>query len=358
MSGTIFQPPVDLYVGMRKGTTWGTAVDCDLASARLPILSENIVANITRYNNLSFHGDPIQRKARQGRLGPFSGPLRMPFDIDNCFLPLAQFFGTCSTPVQQGGSSAYTSTLSINNSVKGIFSTIALDKEIDLEEIDSAKIHKIEIEGTADEGVIITFHVIGRYRGWDSSVDWPAVTVALPGSNLTFKKSDPLPFFVFNAAADMKIQLNNATSGALSDSDLIYPSSWRITMERPMKIWVDSSSSPYIAEPVDNGFMMVEGSFTLPLFQATTYMENLQTNTLKKMAILLKSDTIASSYRYEFNLYIPALEITEAPDNATGEETVEHPISWVAKRPDSTPTGMAQAIPYATVQNTHSATPL
>lgn len=351
MSGDIFQPVYDLYIGCVKGTTWGTAVDCDVASRRIPALSENLVMGMEPYANKSLMNSIFERADRQGKVGPVTGGIRSHLDVDNLALPLALIFGTQSAPAQQSGTAGYLSTLTWSNNVKGLFATIALERGIDLEEIASFKFQGMNIEANAGEGVVIDMTGTGDYRGWEGSTPWPATTVGLPGSNLSFKAVDPLPFFMFHAD-DFKIQINTASGGGLSDSDRVYPDTFNLSAQRTMRIpW---TRPPYIGEPIDNGFSIWTGSFNLPLYQSITLQEAYQSRTVMKMAILMRGPLISGSVYYGLNIYLPAVQITEAPANASGEETVQHPISFRAIEGTATPTGMAQAKPYATILNKYT----
>lgn len=357
MSNGIFQPTTDLYVGMKLGATWGTAVDCDVAARRLPIFSESIVPGLTRVPNPAFHGYALQRKSRQGRVGPFTGPLVMPFDIDNCMLPMALFWGTCSAPVQVAATAAYTMTMSLNSNPSN-FATLAMEQSIDLEEFDSCIVDAFTLSSANDQTWTFSPNIIARYLGWDGSTPYPAVTVALPGSSLTFKKSDPLPQFEWNSGANNKFRMNAVGGAALDDTNLIYPQDFSITLTRTKRITSTGLNAPYIDLPRDNGFVTVSGSFTLPYYTAIALREAQLANTLYKMSVLLKSDVIASANQYEFNLFLPCIEIDTADVNANSEETAMHPITFTSKIPDTLPTGMAEMTPYCTTQSTWSASPL
>lgn len=350
----IFQPSKDLIVSMKVSSVWGTAVNCDAATCRLAVDKESFKFNPKPYVQNTLLGEALQRQDKVGGRG-VTGSLILPFDFTNCIKPVALFFGTHSVPVQLSGA-AYSATISINKNIEGIMATLAMAKNIDLEEYDSIKPESLELSGASDGAWMLTASYVGRERKWAGSADYASTTAALTGTT-TFKDTT-LPLAIWNLAANNVFRMNVQSAAALDSTMKFHPQDFKISFKRPLKIFTTSLNAPCVDEPRDNGHMQVEGSFTLPLFQAIALFEAAQSKTNYKMDITLQGDLITGAYYQKFVLSLPQVQFVSPTNNADGPETVGVKVDFKCTAATANPNGMSQAVPYIETQNIWAASPI
>lgn len=347
-------PPVDVVAALIKGVTWGTPVDADVTTKRIPIQTESIEEQVVRAPDMGYAGVASQRYEIPGTIAA-AGSIEGFLDFDNWDLATALVFGTAGAPVQVGGTAAYTNTYNLIARAYGLFGSLAIEKNVDLVEYGSVKIFGMHIRGQAGQPWRVSYDLMADKKLFDTSSSYGATADVL--TTTTYQKSPP-PLAVWNTAANNVFRLNLNSGGALASGDNIYPESFELNIVRSMRSIFTSRNVPYQDEPADNGFIEIGGSFTLPLYEAITYEEYHLAGTRLKMSIALLGDIIAAANAYQFTINIPQLQITSAPTRISGPETVQHPISFRASVAASNPTGMSDTETYIDIQNTRTASPL
>lgn len=352
---TIFQPTKDLIVGVKQTVTWGTPLSANVASGRLAIEKEEIKMKQTPYEQKVLVGQTLQLQDQPGNM-EFEGTIEFPVDFDVAMFIIGMWFGTYSAPVQQAATTAYAAVLSINQNIMGKMFTMALAKNVDLEEYDSCKVTKIVLKYEMGKPVYCTATIVARARAWAASATYPSTTAALNGT-CTFKTT-PLNLAMINVAANFAVRINDQSAGALGAGDEVEASMVEITFERNMKKFFTGTHIPYINEPPDNGWPKITGKATLPEFQAIKYMEDAESQVKKKMDITVTGPIIATIYPYLFNLRIPQLQFNSPTDNASGEATVPMELDFKCTTAAAAPTGMTLTSPYIDVVNMWAAAPV
>lgn len=309
-------------VGVKKGTTWGTAVAAGATdgvyvrsletpgnlviepirgisgavTAQTPVAGNKVV-NVTLAADLRYEGlEPL----------------------------LAFVLGTAGAP-STVDTTGKQHVLKINNQIDGIFATLAYEiiKDTLIVEVTSVKWTGFTLRGRQGRPIEIEFRGIGHdYKYGTSSTN---TTTTIDSVTL----SSNLEWALFKHA----VINQNAQNGAdFSGTDLVYATGFEVTVERAMEGRVSTELGDKVSEPIETDFMKVTGSLEFPdvntgtggssaLASAQLTYANTAA-TAKKMKIVLTGQTLAGSVSQYFQhvLWFPYVVLGEGKPGIPGPE--------------------------------------
>ena len=325
---------------LKRKTTkgWGSGAIALGANNGIRILSESVTPTIEVLPDDSLGVGAVRQKGdtvSQQVAGSFPTYLK----YDGLEAVLLMCFGHArSAPVKKGTApQAYLNEFTWKDSVDGYYATFAVDKQVAIHEIDSVKIGSFTIAGDAGGRVMLTVELIGRKFSNSSSVNATLSSVTEP---------TPRKYVLYSEG---KFRMNLQSAAALANADNFYPSAFEVTFSRNMDGILTSSG--YFDEPTETDFTGITGSFTLPKYESTTHENNFIAGNVMKADIRFKAGSInTGNYYYQFCLFIPQLQITEAAREVGNAGRIAAPLSWEATKANTAPAGMTGAGPGQGVQ--------
>jgi hypothetical protein len=323
----------DSVVARKKAATWGTAVSLNEANRKLPALSYTVDDAVNQLDNDELTGKASRLPSDRGAI-TVTGSAEMHLRYDGLDLDIAMIMGRATTPTKRGATPpSYYNSYSIRDSLEGYFATFAADKQVAVHEVDSAKYNQMTISGDAGDRLMLSFDIIGRLVTISgTNTDLSSVTEKLPRKYVMFE--------------DCKFLANAASGAALVPGvDDFYPSSFTVTINNNLAGDLTSENDPYVDEPLRNNFIEVTGTFTIPKYGDTTFEQAKRNLTPQKLWIRAVSSTqiVAAGqgpYYYEFNMFFPNVEITEAPRDIAGVGNIAGTFSFKATQATTAPSGM------------------
>lgn len=330
----------EAVAALDKAATWGTAVDVNVAGKGFKILNEGISPAVDYLADDSLCGNRFRQEAVIGRQD-FTGSIELwnEYTNINIFTLIAMAMGRAGTPVtankQPGGERpyAYYGRFQLRDSLEGYFFTLAIDKQVAIHEWDSVKMGSMTISGDAGDRVKLAFDVIARKWNNASAINTTLGSVSIP---------TPRKYVMFQDGT-FRMALQSGT--ALGVTDQIYPSAFSVTVNNTMDPTLTSQNDPYVDEPVCSGFGEVTGSLTIPKYTTKAYEDAFVAGTKMKLDIRFITTTQIPAagggpYYYEWNMYFPQVQITDAPTPVTGAEKITNDLTFMATKADSAPDGM------------------
>tara|TARA_Y100000310_G_scaffold146471_2_gene145819 strand:- start:1637 stop:2770 length:1134 start_codon:yes stop_codon:yes gene_type:complete len=331
-------------VGLKKGATWGTAIDCDVAGQGIQMLTEGISSASNLLDDESLTGTADQEPGVTSSQ-TFTGTIEANMQYSSPVLStlIAMAMGRADSPVSPLGISSgsekpypYYMSYRLGDNVEGYFVSLCIDKQASskIHEYDSVKVNGMTITGAAGEFVKISFDLIARKLNVDTTT-----TTTLAAATV----STPKKFVRFE---DFQFRLAAASGGALAAGNQIYPTSFSITLNNNLVGDLTSLNAPYVDEPIRDAAREITGSFEIPKYEDTTIETQFLGNTTTKMDIRARStDQIIEAgggpYYYAFEMFMPAVLISDAQRPVTGFSKVPAPFSFTAKKVvASAPDGM------------------
>ena len=333
----------DTKIAAQKATTWGTAVDCNVADAVIRVISAGDNFSRNQLPDDSIDGTPFRGSNDLG-IATDAQTVEMYGRYDGLDLLVGLAFGRATAPipcVRSGlGASAvypYYHEYKVKASLEGYFMTLCLDKQVSIHEHDTTKINQWTLSGNAGERIKFAFEMIGR------NLNLPA-----SGTNSSLSSATESTPRVYLMYEDVEIRLAPQSGGALSNTDQVYPSAFEIVFNNSLVGDTTTKNDPYLDEPIRDGFMTVNGSLTIPKYTTGSDAKGitaLRNGTKMKMAIKIISSTQIGAagegpYYYEFNLYFPQVHVTEAARPLEGPTKIPGNISFECTKPTSAPDGM------------------
>ncbi|MEA5113017.1 MAG: hypothetical protein VB050_03235 [Geobacteraceae bacterium] len=252
----------------------------------------------------------------------------------------AMYMGTAGLPAQQAATTAYLHTLLWNTDPYGLMITVAKNMIAYIEEVTTAKVVGVVISGEAGttDPLSLELELIGSQREVASTVNTLATwaNVTLP----TDADKYPVMF------SHTQFRLNLQSGAALGAGDIIYPTSFNLSMKRKMKgdftgQYRTSASSPQdlCDEPSNDGFPEKKLTLTFPKHSSATYMTALQNDTRYKGDITATGPQIASPYNYYHKWEFPHMVLVNAqPTDDQGR--IKEPLEFDLVGCAAAPTGM------------------
>jgi hypothetical protein len=300
------------------------------------VLSTDIQGTLNLLPNESMSGNRVQ-PIFTGGAKDASGSIELYAKYDGLDLLVAMAMGECGDPSVHGvgsGPMGYYNWYTMRSALSGLYMTFGIDREVEVQAIDAAKVASMTIRGNAGERVNFAFEIMGR-EALQNSARNPANS----GDNWT--EPTPIEFIMFKDG----IFMANAQSGAALDGDdQFYAQSFELTLNNALVADITSLNDPYMDEPDTSGWTEVTGSFTLPRFENNTFDTNYLNGTAMKVGIVFTDENQiggvgSGNYYYQFRIWLPQVQITEAPRGVAGPEKIPGTFNWVATKPESAPTG-------------------
>ena len=341
-------------LGFRKGTTWGTPVQCG-AGHGLPFLEEDLPASASLLDFRSLVGLASGRASAPGpRLVEGRVPLQLHYQGLDLVLALA--FGTAGAPAQQGGTAAYLHTLTPKKSLVGRFATAAFGKQIDTWEYDSVKVEAIEIQSRPGEGAVMGVHLVGRGPnrnvGSGTNNNTTAATITLPTMG---------PRVLFS---DMAFRVNGEGDAALDDDDLVHVSELTLRIANKLDTGtITTTSHPFVKEPERTAPLDValELSFSRYASGLEFLIDRGISKAPQKATLTFTGPVAATPYNYSMTFYFPRLVAGETTAQVRGPGRVPQSVPLRGYGRTAAPSGFPAVMTEAAcleVVNLLSADPL
>jgi len=328
-----------LKVGYVKGATWGTAIAATGFSGVDPLCAQELTGVETKKDIFpdKSAGQGWEQSAVQGNdVPPTPSFTAYAYQDDEVtLLPLAQMYGADTVT---NSLDPYTHTLVAQNEA-GKFGTLVWQTGTKCQYVASFQPSGITVSSidgqiayqVTGKGDAITENADGTYLD-----DLNAVTPGIPFKfkNLTFR-------------------INAESGGALGSSDAEAVTDLKITMTRGSDSVITSGGGTII-QPKEGDFPEWKLEFTVPRKSTTaeTLFAAFVAETTQKADIVITGSTAND----ELSFFFPRLKI-EACDTPF-EDIIKCSVVCRVQKAASAPTGMAQAVPYATMKTSTATTVL
>ncbi len=237
-----------------------------------------------------------------------------------------------------GQSTSWTHQFDLAQTLDGLGITLAMDKQVYVEELTSAKVHGFMVEDANGGLMHTTYQLTGSKSKNDSSINtnstvWGATFPAL--SNRMLKKHG-----VF--------RMNANTGGALGSTDVVTAESIKFTYNRPQ----DESfpyGQDYIMEPADNGFPEISLEIDYPRMNTVSgnsLFAGLALGTAWKADWTFLGNYINSTDQYKALFQFPYLQVVEHQAPTAGAKQIKPKVKLKARLATTSPTGMAFVNPF------------
>lgn len=325
-------------VGMKKGSTWGTAVEPSTGDGLYvkahtpPKGARKIVTNEDEFGRgMASSGEVLEYEAQSGSMS-----LRVYWEGLEAIA--ASLMGIYSFTADTPELGVNQHKFKLDTVVDSIFHTFAWDEGAEVKAVNSAAI----VSGTFSyaDGLNLDINYLG---------DKVAITAFTNPLGVTYPSEGKGIFKLSNAA----VQINAADGADFGTGDKLYPSGIDIAITRGFEGLPVTAGSECITEPVEKTAPVVEITLTFPKKETETaaYLNAFNNRDYKKMRVKFEGDTIgATSSKYAIEFDFPKLMVMEAPDFAQ-DTPIPTTIKLKALKAETTPTGMAEPMPYILMDN-------
>lgn len=228
--------------------------------------------------------------------------------------------------------------IDLATSTDGLGLTFAIDKELFVDELTSAKVYGFSF-GLGDSGVFDeSFKVLGTQMTNISSINTRSTV-----NGATFKALDNRVF-----QKQLSFRMNAQSAGSLVAGDEIKVEGIEWSFERPQDAPFVTNQD-YIFEPGDNGHPTAQVTLTYPRMNtvsANSLYQALRDDTTFKADMTASGALINSTDRYTVRFQFPALELDEWQATVTGPNQVKPRATFTAKQAASSPSGMPFVRPF------------
>ncbi len=319
--------------GFKKAAAWHTPVACGAGDGLL-ILSDGIKAGIAQEPDDSA-GQPWVTDIDTGETTT-AGNIEAYMFYEGMDVLIASVMGTSQVPALIVSTQAYSNTYDMATEIFGIFGTMAEKKLTDvIWEYPSVKVHGFKLSGEKNKPCKINFDMICDKLDRDSSINTDvtmASVVATPGNRILMDKST-----IF--------RMNDQDGIALASGDIIKPSSFELTVSRPM----DSDSvagEDGVAEPDDNGFPVVSLMLKFPRYneENNAFFDSWEAGTPKKLDITFTGKLISDDQYYTFRLIFPHARVADPEAPLSGAGKIPFSMKLDCYGAAAAPTGMTNLV--------------
>ena len=320
----------EVKAAFKKAEIWGTPVAVTSADAFF-VISESISRSREHLPDDSA-GQAFHAQSDQGLItcgGDVSAYLR----YAGLETLLAMALGTAGDPVQQESTAAYLHGLVPAGGVDGLFGTLALYKGFSCHEYAACKIDGFTLEGEAGQPLKISFTTICDDLGVNtgSGVNTASAMASLsdpsPGNRVLFRQGEFL--------------INDQDGAALSAGDAVKPNRFSLRFKRGLAGDHLAGNSDKITEPTYNAFPEISLELEFPSYTCDTYLNDLGSDTRKKMSICFTGANIEGAYAHKLEILIPHLVLTNAEAAVNGAGKIIHPVTASLLAAESAPAGMS-----------------
>ena len=325
---------VEMKYALKKGAQWGTAVEAGAGDGLLllptGVKSGGAAIEVDDSQGLfwSQDGTPGQVDIN----GDLPGYLR----YDGCDLLLALFMGIAGAPaLHSGGAASYDYVYDLADNIDGLFATFVRHWKSYVEEVRSLKITSLTLSGERGKPLKLVANGIG-----DNSVR-DGVNKAATFANVTIAETANRVHF-----AQGVFRMNNRDATALTAGDAIYPNSFELTAKRdlqgvPSGQLTTGGTNPrdIIDEPVNNGLPEVRLKLGFPYHTSKTRLDELGTDTRKKLDITFTGPDIEAGIPRQFGLQLPHLQM-DSVDVVDEAGMIKEPVEFICHGVTTAPSGM------------------
>ena len=340
--------PVNSKVGFAKGSVWGTAVAVG-ANDQVPYLECDLPGDPEILND-----DTVQATAERAPpdFGSNRGDttIRMRCDYRQ---PVQMFlrallFGNAGVPTTVEVAVAFKHVFTWQPHANGLFASGAFHADAGATKairIASLKPSSILTEGRAGQGLDMTTVLMGG--GYDRTTDPSAISYTFDpnaggSKHVLHRQMESLGF-----------RCNAQSAGALGSTDVFFPASFRLTIDRQYEAVFSQASRPDEPETREGGFSEIR--LEVDFYQMTTGQVDLFRDALE-LGTALKADwqyegddlpSTAADNEWELNWFFPHLRVVEAPFQLKAgrlPQRVVFTAHSASTLPTGFPTGYTQAL--------------
>ncbi len=295
-------------LGIKKETVYGTAVAVTKA---LPFVSENYG------NEIEKHVDEVLRgKAGAGatiagnKKYPFTIPCKLTYGDLDAMIAIA--LGTAAAPV--GNGALYDGLYSPAENLAYSF-TSAIYKGVSVWEFAGCKIDTLKISGAANKPLDIEFGGVAKVLDLASAVNTANVLTALDTEDV----ADKVMFsdLVFKIAPQASA-LSGVTAVGISDFSTV--------VNNKLKMDDFDNRAKTILEPQRNGVRETKLSFSVPRYEADTYLGYRDSDTA------LHASLVFTSGNFLFAIHLPKLKVDKADAQISGPGLIQQKIECTCFR--------------------------
>lgn len=295
-------------LGIKKEAAYGTAIEVTEA---IPFVSESFM------NDIEKHVDEVLRgKAGAGatiagnKSYPFTMPCKLTYeDLD---LLIAIAMGAAGAPGANGD--LYDNTYSLAENLSYSF-TAAVYKGVSVWEFAGCKVDTMKIAGEANKPLDIEFGGAAKALDLDSATNTSGVLTALTTEDDASK--------IMMSDLEFKIAAQATALAGESEKGI---GSFELTLNNSLALDQFDNRAQTILEPQRNGFREVKLTFTVPRYEADTYLDWRDGDTA------LHAYLKFTSGNYMFDIHIPKLKVDKAEAQVSGPGLIEQSIECTCFR--------------------------
>lgn len=329
----------EVTIGLKKAAAWGTPT---AAGANDGVLLLGNALPAPQYEILRDHAMGLAWASDRHRgLKNMPGPLRANLRYDGLTTLLAMAMGTAGVPTAQtggGATLAFLHALRLADSLDTRFVTVAQKKMTDrVWEWPSVKVHGFTLRWSKRSYVEITFQAIANSMNRNGGTGTNNTTTI---ATVTYRTKQHLLF----ADQASYVRINDKSAGALGSGDAITPSEVILTYLRPMSPEHVLDATDYTVEPTQDGepeCMLELGFPRSENLIDTTFLTNLEADTLKKIAVFFEGALTDGTEKRRMTINMPAAHLQGDPEAITeglGRQPAR--IRFLLTETDTAPTGM------------------
>ncbi len=261
---------------------------------------------------------------------------------DYSYILDALSMGSPSTPViatsAVGQTTSWTHQFDLAPTLDGLGATFAMDKQLYVEELTSAKIHGFTVEDGTGGLMHTTYQVMGSKPTNISSINVNSTVggATFPAlANRMLKKQG-----VF--------RMNLNTAGALGATDAVNAEKIKFVYDRPQDAPFVFGQD-YIMEPADNGFPDLSIEIEYPRMNtvsANSLFAGLSIGTAFKADWTFLGALINSTDAYKVLFQFPYLQCVDHQTPTAGAQQIKPKAMFKARMATTSPTGMAFVNPF------------
>lgn len=318
----------EIKAGFKKATLWGSAVA--LTAADLMLITSEGVSRSREHLPDDSAGQAFHYASDQGLI-TCGGNLGAYLRYQGLEVLLAMAMGAAGVPLEVG-ENGRRHQLRLTGDTAGLFGTLAVYKGFSVHEFAAAKVDGFSIDGAAGQPLSASFNLICDDRavnstsGLNTAAAMAALAYPAPGNRVLFRQG--------------RFYLNDADDVALAAGHEIYPSRFSLLLRRNLSGDHLAGGDDKIAEPAPTGFPELSLSLEFPTYTSDTYLNDLGSDTRKKMKIEFTGGEIESGVSYGLTLLMPHLALTNAEASVDRAGRIAHPVSASLMAAASEPAGM------------------
>lgn len=295
-------------LGVKKEAAYGTAIAVNEA---IPFVSESFG------NEIEKHIDEVLRgKAGAGatiagnKMFPFTIPCKLTYE--DCDLLVAIMMGAAGTPSVNGA--LYDNTYSLAENLAYSY-TAAVYKGVSVWEFAGNKVNTWKISGEANKPLDVEFGGAAKILDLSSALNTSGVLTALDTEDAASK--------IMFSDLEFKIA---AQASALSGETEKGIGSFDLSGDNKMALDQFDNRAQTILEPQRNGIREIKLNFSVPRYEADTYLDWRDADT----ALHAYLKFVSGSYLWD--IHLPKIKIDKAEALTSGPGLIEQKIECTCSR--------------------------